>query len=123
MAYHLKVTGTRIFFRRDGDAGGTAAAILNAANEVAVAAFLDEQWRQAGAALERLAAKAGAGQSRIHAVMKRGVPWRAIVTTARRTRADLIVLATHGRTGLAHIMMGSVTFIYISFKNFEITGF
>jgi nucleotide-binding universal stress UspA family protein len=32
-----------------------------------------------------------------------------IVAEAQRLGSDLIVMSTHGRTGLAHILMGSVT--------------
>jgi nucleotide-binding universal stress UspA family protein len=32
----------------------------------------------------------------------------AIIAEARRARADLIVLGTHGRTGLARLFLGSV---------------
>jgi len=31
-----------------------------------------------------------------------------IVRTARNLPADLIVIATHGRSGLSHILLGSV---------------
>jgi universal stress protein A len=37
-----------------------------------------------------------------------GNPARAIVQTARDLPADLIVIATHGRTGLKHVLLGSV---------------
>jgi nucleotide-binding universal stress UspA family protein len=37
-----------------------------------------------------------------------GYPSREIVRHAQKTGADLIVLGTHGRTGLAHAIMGSV---------------
>lgn len=37
-----------------------------------------------------------------------GPPFLEIVRYARETDADLIVLGTHGRSGLAHILMGSV---------------
>jgi nucleotide-binding universal stress UspA family protein len=30
------------------------------------------------------------------------------VDTAKRTKADLIVMATHGRTGITRLVMGSV---------------
>lgn len=36
-------------------------------------------------------------------------PARAILTTAREHRADLIVMGTHGRSGLSRVMLGSVT--------------
>jgi len=45
---------------------------------------------------------------RLHTVLTEGVPFDQILRAAKRLRCDLIVLATHGRTGLAHAMMGSV---------------
>ena len=37
-----------------------------------------------------------------------GAPWRSIVEEARRGGHDLVVIATHGRTGLNHVLLGSV---------------
>jgi universal stress protein A len=37
-----------------------------------------------------------------------GSPKAEIVRYARKQDIDLIVLATHGRTGLSHVLMGSV---------------
>lgn len=37
-----------------------------------------------------------------------GVPWHEIVSAADEAGADLIILSTHGRTGLKHALMGSV---------------
>ncbi len=37
-----------------------------------------------------------------------GSPFLEIIQTARDWGADLIVMGTHGRTGLAHVLMGSV---------------
>lgn len=37
-----------------------------------------------------------------------GVPSKRIVDHARKTSSDLILLATHGRTGAAHALLGSV---------------
>jgi nucleotide-binding universal stress UspA family protein len=36
-----------------------------------------------------------------------GVPAVEIIKTARKQEADLIVMGTHGRTGLAHVLLGS----------------
>jgi universal stress protein A len=38
-----------------------------------------------------------------------GDPAKIIMTTAEDRKADLIVMATHGRSGLSHFFMGSVT--------------
>src|SRR5436305_14909822 len=43
----------------------------------------------------------------VHAVVE-GSPKVEIVRYARTQAMDLIVLATHGRSGLAHVIMGSV---------------
>ncbi len=37
-----------------------------------------------------------------------GVPFDEIVQVAKTLPADLIVIGTHGRTGLAHVLVGSV---------------
>jgi nucleotide-binding universal stress UspA family protein len=37
-----------------------------------------------------------------------GTPHRAILRIAQELKADLIVMGTHGRTGLAHLVSGSV---------------
>jgi universal stress protein A len=37
-----------------------------------------------------------------------GIPYRKIVEVAEAENVDLIVMATHGRTGLSHLIMGSV---------------
>lgn len=44
----------------------------------------------------------------IHPVVKRGEAYKEIVKFAEEGKFDLIVMATHGRTGLAHSLMGSV---------------
>lgn len=38
-----------------------------------------------------------------------GVPHERIVEEAEKVKADIIVMATHGRTGLGHVLLGSVT--------------
>ncbi len=37
-----------------------------------------------------------------------GTAWEAIAAFARRIHADLIVMGTHGRTGIKHAVLGSV---------------
>jgi nucleotide-binding universal stress UspA family protein len=41
-------------------------------------------------------------------VVEHGVPFQSIVDTARDQHVDLIVMGTQGRTGLAHLFLGSV---------------
>ena len=49
------------------------------------------------------------GKVRITESVEAGVPHVLIVTKANEENADLIVMSTHGRTGLEQIMLGSVT--------------
>ena len=44
----------------------------------------------------------------ISAGIAEGVPYIEIVRGAKALHADLLVIGTHGRTGLAHMMLGSV---------------
>jgi len=37
-----------------------------------------------------------------------GIPFQTIIDTAKDKNVDLIVMGTHGRTGLVHMLMGSV---------------
>jgi len=42
-------------------------------------------------------------------IVEVGVPYKEIVRKAEEEKADLIVMSTHGRTGLEQVMVGSVT--------------
>lgn len=57
------------------------------------------------AALVRKAKQAGA---RVKGLLLEGVPHERIAQAARSRKADLIVMGTHGRTGLAKLFLGSV---------------
>ena len=64
-----------------------------AAAEKSLAGVLDPKW--------------SAGRTVIQAVVE-GSPKVEIIRYARQQDIDLIVMSTHGRTGLPHIIMGSV---------------
>ncbi|HHN63852.1 MAG TPA: universal stress protein [Nitrospirae bacterium] len=44
----------------------------------------------------------------VETISVKGTPYEAITTTAQVKEADLIVVGTHGRTGLKKVLMGSV---------------
>lgn len=59
-------------------------------------------------ALRALAAELERHHIATETVVAKGVPFYQIVWTAKRLKCDLIVLATHGQTGLRHVFLGSV---------------
>jgi nucleotide-binding universal stress UspA family protein len=70
---------------------------------------IDEEARKwATRHLETLAAKARAAGVRASVFLVDGTPAREITRFATRKRADLLVIGTHGRTGLAKLFLGSV---------------
>jgi nucleotide-binding universal stress UspA family protein len=58
--------------------------------------------------LERLAARAKKAGVRTKSLLAEGTPHDRIVRAAKSTRADMIVMGTSGRTGLARFFIGSV---------------
>ena|SRR5579871_1148790 len=58
--------------------------------------------------LEALAWEVQQQGVKVHPTLKEGVPFREIPKAAKEMEADLIVLGTHGRTGLDRFLMGSV---------------
>ena len=64
-----------------------------AAAENALNSLLDANWSK--------------GRKVVQAIVE-GSPVKEIVSYARTQNIDLIVISTHGRTGLAHVLMGSV---------------
>jgi len=46
---------------------------------------------------------------KVSMIVEMGIHYRAILDKAHRENVDLIVMSTHGRTGLTHILIGSVT--------------
>ena len=49
------------------------------------------------------------GKVKITEVVETRIPYNKIVTKAKEESADLIVMSTHGRTGIEQVMLGSVT--------------
>lgn len=76
---------------------------------IVVPDFLEVLAKQAGETLS--AWKASVAKERdipIEAMLRSGAPWDEICKTARDGAFDLVVVGSHGRTGLAHALLGSV---------------
>lgn len=48
------------------------------------------------------------GRISVEALVIQGVPFAEIIKASKEYKIDLIVLGTHGRTGISHAIMGSV---------------
>jgi nucleotide-binding universal stress UspA family protein len=48
------------------------------------------------------------GAVAVETALTEGTPWQQIVSAADEHDCDLIVIGTHGRTGLSHLIIGSV---------------
>ena len=45
----------------------------------------------------------------VEAIVVQGIPFAEIISTAREKEIDMIVIGSHGRTGIKHMMLGSVS--------------
>jgi universal stress protein A len=73
-----------------------------------IAMLIDEQRRVGAQQLARINAELKKKGARVRTFQKTGSAAQCIVDTAKSLKAGLIVMGTHGRTGLAHMLMGSV---------------
>jgi nucleotide-binding universal stress UspA family protein len=66
--------------------------------------------KEADKVLDRAMAKAtaaGVDCARMHTIADS--PWEAILAAARKAKCDVIVMASHGRSGLSALLLGSET--------------
>ena len=70
--------------------------------------FFEEQLRHHQELVSLAEQKLQVGALKIEARVLRGDPREALLDTARTEGADLIVVGSHGRTGLAKLLLGSV---------------
>ncbi len=64
---------------------------------------------RSNALLNDLVVEAKAAGLEAKGLLKNGVPYLEIVALADKEKVDLIMMGTHGRKGLNHLMMGSQT--------------
>jgi nucleotide-binding universal stress UspA family protein len=61
------------------------------------------------AGFDRLVAEGGLAHLAVRRATREGTPFYEIIRFAREDATDLIVMGTHGHSGLAHVLLGSVT--------------
>lgn len=84
------------------------AAIAGLPPDMASMPAVDELVRSASAEAEQQMQALGVQFPDARTILKEGVPRLIILEVAKAEVADLIVMGTHGRTGLSHVFFGSV---------------
>jgi nucleotide-binding universal stress UspA family protein len=74
----------------------------------AMAGVFDDLHRTAHEQLVRLTQLYAKRRVTLRALLQTGTAHESIADTAKQLKADLIVMATHGRTGLTRLLIGSV---------------
>ena len=74
----------------------------------ALSALIEEQMRTGRDQLLALQRRYAKRRIKLRTLMRTGTPYQEIVATAKSFKADLIIMATHGRTGVTHLLLGSV---------------
>ncbi|MBI4002074.1 MAG: universal stress protein [Nitrospira defluvii] len=69
--------------------------------------YLDHVRAEATRQLEAVQARIKGNGQEITTRIEIGIPSQAVQTVAQTTAADLLVVGTHGRTGLDHVLIGS----------------
>lgn len=69
---------------------------------------VDEVQKQCADKMNKLVEKLSDGDLDVHGDVQVGSPFLEIIKRAKEEESDLIVLGTHGRSGLKHMIIGSV---------------
>jgi nucleotide-binding universal stress UspA family protein len=74
---------------------------------LSVTDLVEDMQKSAWKEMEKWGSEAQASVRDIEKLVVRGVPFVEIIKTARDRGVDLIVIGTHGRTGIDHMLFGS----------------
>lgn len=69
--------------------------------------LVEDMQKSAWKEMEKWGAEAAAAVKDVEKMVVRGVPFVEIIKTAKEKNADMIVIGTHGRTGIDHMLFGS----------------
>ncbi|HAS53465.1 MAG: hypothetical protein A2X56_02480 [Nitrospirae bacterium GWC2_57_13] len=76
-------------------------------SSLSAADLVEDMQRSATKEMEKWLAEAQKQVKDVESLVLRGVPFVEIIKTASDQKADMIVIGTHGRTGIDHMLFGS----------------
>ncbi len=76
-------------------------------SSISAADLVQDMQKSAEKEMEKWGGEVSAKVPQVEPLIKRGVPFVEIIRTAKDRQADLIVIGTHGRTGIDHMLFGS----------------
>ena len=76
-------------------------------SSISAADLVADMQKSASKEMEKWGAEVSGKVSSVEKMVVRGVPFVEIIKTAKSKNADLIVIGTHGRTGIDHMLFGS----------------
>ncbi len=76
-------------------------------SSISAADLVEDMQKSADREMEKWAADSAAKAPSVEKMVVRGVPFVEIVRIAKEKNADMIVIGTHGRTGIDHMLFGS----------------
>jgi len=69
---------------------------------------LESERKAAAGQLAQVTASLKTERGEAHGLLREGVAWSEIVAVAKEQKVDLVIVGTHGRRGLPHVLLGSV---------------
>ncbi len=74
---------------------------------ISAADLIEDMQKGAWKEMDKWAAEASSRVKDVEKIVSRGVPFVEIIKTAKDRNVDIIVIGTHGRTGIDHMLFGS----------------
>jgi nucleotide-binding universal stress UspA family protein len=76
-------------------------------SSLSVTDLVEDMQKSAWNEMDKWAAEVSGAVKNVEKMVVRGVPFVEIIKTAKERKTDLIVIGTHGRTGIDHMLFGS----------------